>query len=317
MLPSTLIHIGNKAFYRCSALTSIRIPEMVAQFGTGVFAYCSSLVQAIVEAQITELPVWTFYECTSLVNVVLPQNVTNVGEYAFYHCDNLQNTSYEKAEDTNSSTAVTLTQNPEGNFIKTDKQVIEKENASINISVQQSKHPDDNQVVHNVQIEATINGKEGLDEFLNETGNYATYTERLENSTTQIEAVDVVIRLNNTSEIVAEVLEKYAGKNVNLTLVTEQNTKWVINCKTINKEALAETYNLEYKIVKNVEPTDAQKGLIGEAASYLITFSEEIPFDVTVMVRLGIPFSRKVASFCNQTEKKAGVNYHVLLVRGS
>ena len=323
VLPSTLIKIGDQAFYRCSLLSSVRIPAMVSQLGTGVFAYCTGMIQAVIEGMITELPVWTFYGCTSLVSVSLPSNLTEVGEYAFFDCENLENAYYEGDANVGetikeqikqdipdftdvtlgsningSSSSVDITQDATGNIVKTDREVVDKNDVSINVTVQQTKPMDSNQTVHDVTIDATIGGENGWDELLDETDQYITYPDRIKNENTSVNKVNVTIKLNDTTSVPAEVLQKYAGKKVDLTIYTSDNIKWIIDCESIDASKLKDEYKLEYTVTKNINPTKAQKELIGEAESYLVRFAQEIPFDVTIAIRVGIPYSRLFASFC-------------------
>ena len=55
--------IGSYAFGRCSALTSVSIPNSV-----------------------TSIDDYAFYECSSLVSVTIPNSVTSIGGCAFWYC---------------------------------------------------------------------------------------------------------------------------------------------------------------------------------------------------------------------------------------
>lgn len=94
VIPSTIdgypvTSIGNWAFYDCSSLESITIPEGVASIGHYAFHKCASLESITLPASITSIEDATFYECPSLTSVTIPDSVTSIGPSAFCGCTNL------------------------------------------------------------------------------------------------------------------------------------------------------------------------------------------------------------------------------------
>ena len=63
-IPNSVTTIGDKAFSRCSRLTSVTIPDSVTTIGKGAFKYCSSLT-----------------------SITIPDSVTSIGDRAFDGCN--------------------------------------------------------------------------------------------------------------------------------------------------------------------------------------------------------------------------------------
>ena len=69
-LPETsLVKIGQSAFYRCSALEEIFIPDTVTQMAGSVFAYCSSLISVSISEKLTFIDSSVFAKCEKLKNI--------------------------------------------------------------------------------------------------------------------------------------------------------------------------------------------------------------------------------------------------------
>lgn len=68
---SSCTSISNYAFYKCSSLTDITMPETVTEIGENAFGYCSSITE-----------------------ITIPQNVTKIGDFAFQYCPKLTTINY-------------------------------------------------------------------------------------------------------------------------------------------------------------------------------------------------------------------------------
>ena len=81
--------IGNSAFYGCSSLTSVVIPDSVIYIGDSAFKDCSNLTSVIIGDSVTSIGDSAFIACDSLTSVVIPDSVTYIGDSAFKDCSNL------------------------------------------------------------------------------------------------------------------------------------------------------------------------------------------------------------------------------------
>ena len=81
--------IGDQAFFYCSSLTSITIPNSVTSIGSSAFRYCSSLTSITIPNSVSSIGVWAFAGCSSLTSVTIPNSVTSIGWYAFINCSSL------------------------------------------------------------------------------------------------------------------------------------------------------------------------------------------------------------------------------------
>ena len=124
IIPSSVMSIGNSAFYRRSSLKSITIPNSVTSIGESAFSGCTSLTKTnytgdiagwcnikfsngganpiyyshnfyINDQKIKDLVIpntvdsihdYAFSGCSSLTSITIPNSITSIGKYAFYDC---------------------------------------------------------------------------------------------------------------------------------------------------------------------------------------------------------------------------------------
>ena len=85
----TVTSIGNYAFYRCSSLTSVDIPDGVTSIGNGAFEICHSLTSIDIPDSVTSIGNYAFSMCSGLTSVDIPDGVTSIGNGAFEICHSL------------------------------------------------------------------------------------------------------------------------------------------------------------------------------------------------------------------------------------
>ena len=81
--------IGDWAFYGCSSLTSVTIPNSVTSIGDYAFSDCSSLTSITIPNSVTSIGGGAFFYCSSLTSITLPNSVTSIGGSAFSRCSSL------------------------------------------------------------------------------------------------------------------------------------------------------------------------------------------------------------------------------------
>ena len=78
--------IGESAFYGCSGLTSVTIPNSVTSIGEQAFRDCSRLTSVTIPNSVTSIGDYAFYGCSGLTSVTIPTGVTSIGSSAFRGC---------------------------------------------------------------------------------------------------------------------------------------------------------------------------------------------------------------------------------------
>jgi len=75
--------IGDWAFYGCSSLTAITIPESVKSIGRFAFSRCSSLTSITISEGVQILGDYAFSYCSALTSVTIPSSITGIGASVF------------------------------------------------------------------------------------------------------------------------------------------------------------------------------------------------------------------------------------------
>ena len=88
-IPNSITTIGITAFGACSRLTELAIPNSVTSIGDSAFSGCSGLTELTIPNSVITIGFYAFYDCRRLTELTIPNSVTSIGEYAFENCYNL------------------------------------------------------------------------------------------------------------------------------------------------------------------------------------------------------------------------------------
>ena len=91
-----VISIGYKAFFVCTSLTGVTIPEGVTKIEDFAFSYCSSLTDITLPESLTSIGADAFSDCSSLTDITLPESLTSIGATAFLNCSSLTSITIPK-----------------------------------------------------------------------------------------------------------------------------------------------------------------------------------------------------------------------------
>ena len=118
-IPNSVTSIGSFAFSSCSALTSVTIPNSVTSIESAAFNSCSALTSVTIPNSVTSIEYWAFRSCSALTSVTIPNSVTSIGSSAFSSCSALTSvtipnsvTSIESAAFANCSKLETIYVDP-------------------------------------------------------------------------------------------------------------------------------------------------------------------------------------------------------------
>ena len=88
-IPNGVTSIGGHALQKCTSLTSVTIPNGVTSIGSYTFNDCTSLTSITIPNGVTSIGGSAFQSCTSLTSITISNSVTSIGDAAFYNCQRL------------------------------------------------------------------------------------------------------------------------------------------------------------------------------------------------------------------------------------
>ena len=87
---STTTRIGDYAFYACTSITEVKLPNAVSSIGVGAFNGCWNLKTVNIPTGVSKIENLTFHYCKSLQTISLPSGVKEIGDNAFAYCNSLK-----------------------------------------------------------------------------------------------------------------------------------------------------------------------------------------------------------------------------------
>ncbi len=93
-IPNSVTSIGTEAYRGCTSLTSITIPYSVTSIGESVFSSCSGLTSITIPNSVTNIGNWAFSSCSGLTSITIPNSVTIIDSYAFANCSGLTSITF-------------------------------------------------------------------------------------------------------------------------------------------------------------------------------------------------------------------------------
>lgn len=93
-IPDSVTNIGEFAFCECLKLTSVTIPDSVKSIGRYAFWYCPSLMSVVLPGELAVIEEGVFDLCSGLASVTIPDSVTSIGRTSFGSCRKLTNVAF-------------------------------------------------------------------------------------------------------------------------------------------------------------------------------------------------------------------------------
>lgn len=88
-IPDRVTIINEFAFCGCTGLTKIVLPSGVKVIKKNAFSGCTGLLDVSIPDSVSVIEDSAFNGCSGLVNMMIPDSITNIGRYAFNGCTGL------------------------------------------------------------------------------------------------------------------------------------------------------------------------------------------------------------------------------------
>ena len=340
-LPKSLKTIGVKTFYRCESITTLTVPSSVTGIGTEAFGYCKALVTADIQAQLRTIPDLLFYGCDSLVSVKLPDSATSVGEYAFRGCDQLATVYYDGEEKTpdqiqqivdqdvpgfndtgnvtggNETDVVisgTATENPDGSVTQENTSVNRGDHSTTSTIITNT-HPEDS-LTGNIttDITITIEEEEGWDEATDAVKDALKgINDAITSTGSTSQPTEITVYVKDAENIDEDFVDALAGRDVTVTIITQDGSIWQIKGTDVDTKTEAENYDLRYEVIPGSAELCEE---LGTTKCYVVRFLAPAQINAEVMILLNPSLSLQNATLFERREELTTIQSSVIDMDG-
>lgn len=318
-LPQGLQTLGNQAFYRCESLVSVTIPPYLSVLGASAFAYCKSLIRAEVSARLGSLPEWTFYGCENLSVVILPDSVGAVEDYAFKNCAVLETVYFDGTDDKkqeiqaslekevplfeqhigvitsdppmDSTSVGTFTEQENGTATQQNTTVTESAGVTVITVVKHTYSMEEEETStsavqdsYKAEVTVTVSDKAGWDEAKDAINTaLKDFTDSFSGDKASAEKVSLTVYVQTPGGVDASLVEDMAGRDVKLTVVTQNGTETRLDCEDLNRNQMSGQYDYSHNVEE--APVDRAEEL-GTEDVFNVTFQESASVNSEILIQL-------------------------------
>ncbi|MBQ9661822.1 MAG: leucine-rich repeat protein [Oscillospiraceae bacterium] len=94
IIDAGITSIGSYAFYGCSSLASVDIPDTVTSIGSYAFELCKKLTVIDIPESVTSIGSAVFENCKGIAEFKIPRSVASIGSSAFSQCTGLKRVEF-------------------------------------------------------------------------------------------------------------------------------------------------------------------------------------------------------------------------------
>ena len=335
-LPESLRTIGMKAFYRCESIPAVIIPAGVESIGMSAFAYCKSMVTADIRCNMPIVPEWMFYGCARLVSVILPDSTESISEFAFRGCDQLTTVYYDGSNKTpeqiqqiidhdvpgfgstglvtdssapGSAISGATHENGDGTFVQENTTVTQWENTTVTTIVQTTHGEDGSGISTSVQIQVTVENDNGWDDAGETISNaLKDFNENAVGVGNQSGKAEITVYVKD-GEVPPEFVEIIQGRDVIMTIVTQDGSSWRIDGSSMNASGGQGQYSLRYSVTAGTAELCEE---LGVSRCYVLRFLSPAQVNAEVLIRLDYALAMQNATLLQKDKELKNIQSAVI-----